>query len=56
MTTNTYYQHWELDSMDAEDYSFFLAYGVKNDEESMLEEILNEFYVAEDTIPEECPY
>ena len=56
MTTNTYYQQWELDEMDAEDYSFFLAYGVRNDEEILLEEVLDKFYVSEDTIPTECPY
>ncbi len=42
--------------MDAEDYSYYLAYGVLNDEESELEEMLDEFYVADDTIPEICPY
>ena len=56
MTTNAYYQQWELDEMDAEDYSFFLAYGVRSDEEMHLEEVLDKFYVSEDTIPEECPY
>ena len=34
--------------MDAEDYSFFLAYGVENDEDLHLQDKLDDFYVVED--------
>ena len=46
----------QLDTMDAEDYSFYLAYGLGDDEDLHVQELLDQFYVAEDTIPEECPY
>jgi len=36
--------------MDAEDYSFYLAYCVLNDEDLQLQDKLDEFFVVEDTI------